>query len=104
MRWINAGTAALADYAAAVCPEEPTMTETVLDLPDRSPIARLSRAVADWFAPVRAAGLDLELQPAGDTDIQIDRCGDTLTIRGAVVTIRRPEEPAALAGSRKLYY
>ncbi len=80
------------------------MTETALDLTDRSPISRVSRAIADWFAPVRAAGLDLQLQPAGDADIQIDRSGDTLTIRGAVVTIRRPEEPAALAGSRKLYY
>lgn len=80
------------------------MTDIDPDQLEQSPLSRLSNALAGWLAPIRAADLDLELRPAGEADIQIDRNGDTLTIRGAVITIRRPQEPATLAGSRKLYY
>ncbi len=80
------------------------MTDISLDQTAARPDIRIGREIAEWFSPVEQGSLDLELQPADEGGIRIDRSGDTLTIRGAVVTIRRPAQPEALAGAHKLYY
>ena len=48
--------------------------------------------------------VDVELTSSDGRGIAVERVGDTLTIRGAVLTLRRAAEPDALAGANKNYF
>lgn len=84
------------------------MNDARLRVVERSPGADVLRdlgdVIAEWLAPGNSEAVDVELRAADGSDIRIDRQGDALTIRGVVLTIRRADQPAALAGSRKIYY
>lgn len=72
------------------------------------PIGQLSEVIAGWFCPEPAtapgaAAVDVELQPAPGAELQIERHGDVLTVRGAVLTIRRGA-PEARSEPQKYYF
>lgn len=74
--------------------------------PDHDPIHDLTEALAELLGQYGSPSerVDLELTSADGRGIAIERVGESLTIRGAVLTLRRAALPDALAGANKNYF
>jgi hypothetical protein len=74
---------------------------------DHDPLREVGAALSGLLSPGdgwAADGVGLELRPEDGSAIRIERQGDALVIRGAVLTLRPRHQPHALAGARTRYF